>query len=186
MLGASSDLMEHSEAAVLSCSRGSRPSDSESARRVRGTCVPFWDSAVRVSKATRLVTDALNRAKENRDRIVAALAREPVMRECAEPAGWSPGAQAKRIATAKRTEKKTALFSKYDQAKIYGCLIFAALSARNAPSQRFLQLQHMSRDCFPPLVSGSSDSRGVYCAGFASQTCGAQPACLERASKQTM
>ena len=30
-------LLEHSEVAVLSCSHGSRPSDSQSARRVRGT-----------------------------------------------------------------------------------------------------------------------------------------------------
>ena len=94
----------------------------------------YFLSAFCISKATRLVTDALNKAKENRDRIAAAPARES-LRRARRPAGWFR-AQAKRIATAKRTEKKTALFSKYDQANM------RLLDLSSTVRPQCFQLQH--------------------------------------------
>ncbi|CAE7905563.1 unnamed protein product [Symbiodinium necroappetens] len=87
---------------------GSKKASIEEAENIRvETSAAISALQPRIQAATRLVTDALNRAKENRDRI------------------------AKRIATAKRTEKKTALFSKYDQSTVPG-----SLRKRTMPPQR--------------------------------------------------
>eukprot|EP00439_Symbiodinium_sp_Y106_P028487 s185_g3.t1 len=102
-------------AACQSCvdTLGSKKASIEEAENIRvETSAAISALQPRIQAATRLVTDALNKAKENRDRI------------------------AKRIATAKRTEKKTALFSKYDQANM------RLLDLSSTVRPQCFQLQH--------------------------------------------